>query len=430
MQSTWNASASRCSRAPTTSADCPADARVHLVEDQRLARRVGRRQRLQRQHDPRQLAARGDARQRPQVLAGVGRDVELRLLDPPLRPLRPRRARPRSGPRSASGSSPDSASDFSSARRIARPPARRFLRQRRGQSQVRVARASSVGVELGGAFGRVLDVVQLAAQPLRPFAGPRRATGRAFFFRRSSSGEPVLDLLQRAGDASMPAAYERRKNARSSSCDFTAVARLEVRREARVERGEIAEPSARRCRAPAAPPGRLRTARVGVGAQPLQLVGVGEHLPRRGQLLVLAGAAARRDRSPRAGTRGTPRATAFSRSSGRAAARARRARCCQRGEGRGDRRRARRQRRRTRRARSRCADGIEQQLMLVLAVQIDERRRTDSRSAALVASAPSTNARLRPCAEISRRTIISRPSGVSKIASTAAVLLAGADEVG
>jgi len=30
-----------------------ADACVHLVEDQRLARRIGRRQRLEREHDPR-----------------------------------------------------------------------------------------------------------------------------------------------------------------------------------------------------------------------------------------------------------------------------------------------------------------------------------------------------------------------------------------
>ncbi len=50
---------------------------------------------------------------------------------------------------------------------------------------------------------------------------------------------------------------------------------------------------------------------------------------------------------------------------------------------------------------------VEQHLMLVLAVQIDERA-AESRSAALVASAPSTNARLRPCAETSRRTISSR----------------------
>ena len=40
--------------------DCPADAGVDLVEDQGLAGRVGRGQRLERQHDARQLAARDD----------------------------------------------------------------------------------------------------------------------------------------------------------------------------------------------------------------------------------------------------------------------------------------------------------------------------------------------------------------------------------
>ena len=57
MQRTWNCSPSRCSFSPTTVATRPADAGIDLVEDERLARLVGGCQGLQRQHDPRQLAA-------------------------------------------------------------------------------------------------------------------------------------------------------------------------------------------------------------------------------------------------------------------------------------------------------------------------------------------------------------------------------------
>ena len=52
--------------------DPPADAGVDLVEDERLARLVGRGQRLQRQHHARQLAAGHDARQRPESSPGLG----------------------------------------------------------------------------------------------------------------------------------------------------------------------------------------------------------------------------------------------------------------------------------------------------------------------------------------------------------------------
>ena len=218
----------------------------------------------------------------------------------------------------------------------------------------------------------------------------------------------------------MSAEYERRKYARSSSCDLTASRAVEVRREARVERGELAEPCARRPRAPAAPPGLPRTAPVRVGAQALQPVGVGEDLPRRRELLVFAGLRRRRVdlgelERQELGARGLlalARRAAGSRSVASPLPA--------------------RERRRRRAARSASRPGelveqvevrgrIEQDLVLVLAVQIDERRRTGRAARALVTSAPSTNARLRPCAETSRRTIISRPSGVSKMASTAAV---------
>ena len=105
------------------SATDAADAGVDLVEDERLARSVGRGQRLQREHDPRELAAGGDARQGPEVFARVRRDVELPLVDPAFASSRlPHPAR-RSAPRSASGPSPDRpATSRAAARTRQRPP--------------------------------------------------------------------------------------------------------------------------------------------------------------------------------------------------------------------------------------------------------------------------------------------------------------------
>ena len=53
-----------------------ADAGIDLVEHQRRHRRAAGQHHLQRQHQPRQFAARGDPRQRPGLLAGIGGDQE------------------------------------------------------------------------------------------------------------------------------------------------------------------------------------------------------------------------------------------------------------------------------------------------------------------------------------------------------------------
>ena len=71
--------------------------------------------------------------------------------------------------------------------------------------------------------------------------------------------------------------------------------------------------------------------------------------------------------------------------------------------------------------------GIEQRLMLVLAVELDQARRQILQRAGRGES-PLMNARLRPCAVISRRTSSSSPP-LSKIASMVADVFAGADEV-
>ena len=66
--------------------DPPADPGIHFIEDQGLAGCIGCGERLQGQHDTRELAARDDAGQRPQVLAGVRRNEELRFIDAALAP--------------------------------------------------------------------------------------------------------------------------------------------------------------------------------------------------------------------------------------------------------------------------------------------------------------------------------------------------------
>ena len=99
MQSTWNRSASRCSRPPTTSATAPpipasTSSKMSVLPGASVDASV-----FERQHDSRQLPARDDAGQRPELLAGVRRDEELRLIDPQ-RPTTAPRTRPgRSAPR-------------------------------------------------------------------------------------------------------------------------------------------------------------------------------------------------------------------------------------------------------------------------------------------------------------------------------------------
>ncbi len=65
----------------------PADAGVHLVEDQRLAGRLAHGQRLQRQHDTGQLAAGDNPCKRPQLFPGIWRNVELGAVNPAFAPF-------------------------------------------------------------------------------------------------------------------------------------------------------------------------------------------------------------------------------------------------------------------------------------------------------------------------------------------------------
>ena len=119
MHSTWNADPSARSLRPTTSATrppMPASTSSKIRPGRRRARRpiggvaepVPRRrgQRLDGEHDARQLAAGHDPRQRAEVLAGVWRHEELRRVDAARGPGRLRHRRRRSAPRSACAPSP------------------------------------------------------------------------------------------------------------------------------------------------------------------------------------------------------------------------------------------------------------------------------------------------------------------------------------
>ena len=74
--STWRSRASRASRSPTAAAVAPPTPLSTSSKIRVGDRPVARQHHLQRQHEPRQLAARGDLVQRPERRAGIGRDQE------------------------------------------------------------------------------------------------------------------------------------------------------------------------------------------------------------------------------------------------------------------------------------------------------------------------------------------------------------------
>ncbi len=171
-----------------------ADAGVDLVEDQCLTRRVRGGQRLQGQHEPRQFAPRGDPGQRSQVLSRIWRDVELPLLQATLRPLR----------LVAGVSKPDlalcaahgqvSECGFqAAAKRRRRLPSRGGECDRGGREGIVCLR--ELRVELRGALGGILEVVELPAQALGGVGDVRQA-GAVFFLEALQHRQPVLDLLE------------------------------------------------------------------------------------------------------------------------------------------------------------------------------------------------------------------------------------------
>ena len=183
---------------PTTSATAPADAGVHLVEDQRLARRVGGRERLERQHDPRQLAARRDARQGPQVLAGIRRDVELRLVDaraPSTVASSERGREPDLAPRARHGQIGERPLERPANAVAALAPARRDSARRVGQVR-RPAPTPASASSVSRALRRVLERRAARAPScgrVRDDVVQRRAV---LLLQTLEQCEAILDLLQ------------------------------------------------------------------------------------------------------------------------------------------------------------------------------------------------------------------------------------------
>ena len=211
MHSTWNAEPSARSLRPTTSATRPpmpasTSSKIRPGADALGGRSVGvaeavprgRRQRLDREHDARQLAARDDARQRPEVLA---RDSARRRTPPRRsRRARPRRlraaARRRTGPRTACAPS----------------PARRAALRARSRTPSATRRRSVDSVSRGGDDTRRgpprasrsssairssprVEVGQLAPQRVAPRddVGERRPV---LALQPLEQRQPLLDLLQ------------------------------------------------------------------------------------------------------------------------------------------------------------------------------------------------------------------------------------------
>ena len=167
MQRTWKVAREPLQPRADDVGDAPADAGVDLVEDERLARCVGRRQRLQRQHDARELPARRDPRERPQN----PRPGSARCRTPPLRVPR---------------------SDHCDSRLAPARTGRRTASWRIARSRERLSRAPGehvgrggppAGRERGGAPGMARARRPARHRARRPARS--RARGRAVRARRS-----------------------------------------------------------------------------------------------------------------------------------------------------------------------------------------------------------------------------------------------------
>ena len=198
---------------------------------------------LQRQHEARQLAARGDLGDRRRRRAGIGRDLELHAVGAVLGPSRPRRSgvelgRERAPSRASAAAARPTTALSSRAARLARapPPAPRPPRHRPRAPRLRLGAAASAPA---------LAVVE--RRELRR-ASSRAAAGS------SSTVDAVLARQRRAARTAAP----RSSPARCGSNSSASRARLELRRcasaslaqravERRERRVEPARPPCRRC---------------------------------------------------------------------------------------------------------------------------------------------------------------------------------------
>ena len=264
----------------------PADARVHLVEDQRATGRVGGDHRAQRQHDAGELAAGSDARERPDVFPGIGREVELHPVDSPVRPgrlslrrLEEHDLEPRALHRQLAQPALDGAGQLARRRAAAGG-------QRAGEAGVAFPRRR------GDAFQRfeVALPFQLLAFPPQPVAmgddvRERRAVAplEALQLRQALLGRRELPG-RRVG----PAGARPQRVRQLLEVGPHRVPRREVRRELAVEARELLHPPphpVEDVQRGAVPVVQLRVA---LGRQAVDPLGVGEQPPLGGQRLVLA----------------------------------------------------------------------------------------------------------------------------------------------
>ena len=179
-----------------------ADAGVDLVEDHRPgARRLA--EAAQRQHHPRELAARGGVAQRRRLDPGVGRDPQLDRLAAARR--RSRRgaapARPRARPRPSRAApaprrrAPRSGSAAASRPALSFSPELRAPRFGRGQRRLGLGAALLGALQPGDLLAAALGV------------GEHRLDAAAVLALEPVDRlQPLLDRLQRPGSASIPSA--------------------------------------------------------------------------------------------------------------------------------------------------------------------------------------------------------------------------------
>ena len=263
-----------------------ADARVDLVEDERAARCVGRYLRSQSQHDPRELAPRGDARQRPDVFPGVGREVELGLVDAPVRPSRlagRRFVKHHVEARALHGQVGQPALEGPGQVSRRRPAA---VRQGAGETRIGLSRRRDRG------FQRF--EVGLPRRPV-PFGPQLVAVGDDGRQGRTVAPLQALQLRQALLDGRQllrrrlvhPARVRPQGVGQLLEVRPHRISRLEVRREPGVETGEFLDPFPHAVEDAQRGAVAVIQLRVALGRQAVDPFGVGQNPPLRGQRLVL-----------------------------------------------------------------------------------------------------------------------------------------------
>ena len=246
------------------------------------------REGLQREHDPRELAARGNTRQRPQVLTRIRRDeefggVETAIGPPGLATIdRKSHFAPRAGHRQLSQRLLERAAEALGGKTPS-------LGQRLGEAEIGIAGSGHRAVERRRPFRGVLECVQLASEAGGLFEN--LAEGSAVLALQTiEDRKTVFDFLK-AGRRGVDALRVRPQEEREIlELRFHAVAGIDIRTEAIIDAGELAElapdrAEGRQCRLVT-----LVERRVRIGAEPLQPIRIGQHLPHRCELVVFAGA--------------------------------------------------------------------------------------------------------------------------------------------